>query len=126
MNRLIRCTIVVCLGLIVVLPAAAEEEGISDSLATTVEKQIDPLNGERRFARKFEAGDKAPVPLPTPVDPVSLLGTSSQPGPVGIGEISTGAERAGGALISPRGGGSISTPRQRADREIRKLIRKLG
>lgn len=54
-----------------------------------------------------------------------LGGTSTtlSPGPVSIGDTGTSFNR-GSVLVSPTGG-SVYTPKQRADREIKGLIRRL-
>lgn len=69
-----------------------------------------------------------PVPLPTPIDPSVLAshGFTASQGPVAQATSSGRAVGMGGAglMLSSRGGG-FSSPRQRADREIRQLIRRL-
>ncbi len=50
---------------------------------------------------------------------------ASRPGPVAINSEKLSFGGGGSALVSPRGG-TISTPRMQADREIHRLIRKLN
>jgi hypothetical protein len=51
---------------------------------------------------------------------------SSKPGPTSIGSSGDIAGRNGSAIVTPRGSGPMYSPKQRADREISRLIRKLG
>jgi hypothetical protein len=55
---------------------------------------------------------------------LTLTGRESTPGPVSLGGSSRTLTR-GTALVGPTGG-SVYTPKQRADREIKGLIRKLN
>jgi len=55
----------------------------------------------------------------------AAVAASAQAGPIVIGGSDLTGARAGGAIVGPRGG-SVYTPKQRADREIRRLIRDLG
>jgi len=71
--------------------------------------------GNVRIALKHEQPNVILVPGPKPDDPVTSIG------PVD----SDGRKAIGGALASPRGG-SVLSPKQKADRDIRKLIRSLG
>jgi hypothetical protein len=99
------------------------------ALAEEVER-IDPFDGQRthgiiRYAKLPPPRiDKAP-PLPGPIEPSAIAAASAGSvdvkGPIAM---STAGLRGGygSALVSPRGG-SMSTPRQRANREIRKMIR---
>jgi hypothetical protein len=71
------------------------------------------------------------VPLPTPTQPLGTAGaTFAARGPVDSAPIGAqsfseaGMTGGTGALLAPRGS-SFSTPRQRADREIRQMIRRI-
>ena len=70
-------------------------------------------------------------PMPQPVDPTPTNGKAfAQQGPVssaanGLQSFSkAGLSVGAGALLAPRGAG-FSSPRQRADREIRRMIRRI-
>lgn len=52
--------------------------------------------------------------------------TTSKPGPTSIGSDGDIPGRNGSALVTPSGNGPMYTPKQQADREISRLIRKLG
>jgi hypothetical protein len=73
--------------------------------------------------------DAGPVRLPRPVgDSASAMSLSSQAstaiaGPVAM---SFDSPRLSGAMAQPRGGGSMYSGQQQADREIKKLIRRLN
>ncbi|MCP3979871.1 MAG: hypothetical protein GY716_11230 [bacterium] len=73
--------------------------------------------------------DRSPVVgpgLPQPIypRPEEDLGMSSvKAGPVSIGST---AGATGGAIVGPRGGGSVGTAKQQGDREIRRVIRRLN
>jgi len=101
--------------------AAAEHEG-SSPIQTFVKAADDPM-GIVKFARKFEVVDGLRPPMPVPVEPALALDRDALAGPVAMtdGELSSGL---GSALVAPRGAATCS-PRQIADREIRKLIRRL-
>lgn len=77
-----------------------------------------------KFAQKNPVRITGPGPLPVPVEPESA-GTfsASVKGPVALQGSALGASY-GSALVRPRGG-AFSSPRQQADREIRRLIRRL-
>jgi len=77
-----------------------------------------------KLERKLPTGDGIRPPMPVPIDPTLVLSRDSVTGPVitGDGDLSTGL---GSAMLTPRGA-AMSSPRQIADREIRKLIRRLG
>jgi len=69
--------------------------------------------------------DGSPVPLPTPVDPALANAGLSKSGPTASTmPIPMQAGDGTGGLLTPRGG-AMSTPKQRADRQIRQLIRRL-
>ena len=51
---------------------------------------------------------------------------SSKPGPTSIGSGGDIPGRNGSAIVTPRGSGPMYSPKQQADREISRLIRKLG
>jgi hypothetical protein len=65
-------------------------------------------------------------PLPTPVDPVpapmDIAKTGPTANPVMFSTMSS--DTAGAVLVAPRGG-AMSSPKARADRQIRLLIRRL-
>ena len=88
-----------------------------------LERTANPM-GVVKFAQKNPVRIIGPGPLPVPIEPESA-GTfsASVKGPVAFSATALG-ESYGGALIRPRGG-SFSSPRQQADREIRSLIRRL-
>ena len=69
-----------------------------------------------------------PVSLPPPSDPDEERSSQAQPprtpGPVG-GLKTDDLNGFGASMVGPRGGG-MSTPKQRADREIKLLIKRLG
>lgn len=77
----------------------------------------------------FPHPDGPPVSLPTPVEPSSSTeGNTDQllnmTGPMGFDDYgATGA--LGSGFVTPRGS-TMSTPRMRADREIRRLINRLN
>ena len=68
------------------------------------------------------------TPMPTPGDPtpdaVPGGGSASIKGPIAMSEAGVRGGY-GSALVSPRGG-TMSTPRQRANREVRQMIRKMN
>ena len=71
------------------------------------------------------------TPLPTPTEPYATAGKSfGLRGPVSsaptkLHSFSEGGMTGGaGALLAPRGAG-FSTPRQQADREIRRMVRRI-
>ena len=71
-----------------------------------------------------------PVPLPMPGDPTGGNGLSkgisaAVPGPVSSTDI-LGVGGSGSGFVAPAGGGAMMTPEQRAEREIRSLVKKLG
>ena len=96
--------------------AQPEETGL-------LERAGSPL-GIVKFAQKNPVRIAGPAPLPTPVEPESA-GTFavSAKGPVAMQAPALGASY-GSVLVRPRGG-AMSSPRQQADREIRRLIRRL-
>ena len=69
-----------------------------------------------------------PVSLPPPGDPDEERSSQAQPprqpGPTS-GLKNGDVDSIGGSMVGPRGGG-MSTPQQRADREIKLLIKRLG
>ena len=89
--------------------------------------QADPSGmpgGSAKFNKKALYRNTGPGPLPSPVEPQSAASRPiSLKGPVTMADPSTGSSF-GSALVAPRGG-AMSSPRQRADREIRRLIRRL-
>lgn len=101
--------------------AAAAQEGSNPIQACF--KSADGPMGIVKFARKFEVADGQRPPMPVPVDPALTLSRDALSGPVAMtdGNLSSGL---GSALVAPRGA-AASSPRQIADREIRKLIRRL-
>lgn len=101
--------------------ATAEHEGTSP--VQIFVKAADHPSGVVKFARKFEVVDGTAPPMPVPIEPTSMLQRDALSGPVSMsdGDLSTAM---GSVLLAPRGG-ALSSPRQIADREIRKLIRRL-
>jgi len=108
-----------CLGLalalVLIAPAAALADAAPDP-SEQLEPAADrsPSYGIVRLDLKREYRP-SPVPLPMPVEP--------DPDPRSVG--STSSPDFGSALVGARGS-AASTPQQQAEREIRRLIRKLG
>ena len=115
--------------LLLLLPLCAlATAGWADDLAEPeqtglLERASMPL-GIVKFAQKPPARDASPVPLPVPIDPESAaMLASSVKGPSAMPGSALG-DSYGNAMVRPRGA-AFSSPRQQADREIRRLIRKL-
>jgi len=72
-------------------------------------------------------GDESPVRLPRPVgDSMAASVESAVPGPIAsYGDTGIKSGDISGAFAQPRGGGSIYSEKERADHEIRRLIRRL-
>jgi hypothetical protein len=103
--------------------AGQADDMIEPEQTAVLERAANPL-GVIKFAQKPPTREASPVPLPVPVDPEStgILATSLK-GPVAAPDGGLGAFY-GSALVRPRGG-TFSSPRQQADREIRRLISRL-
>lgn len=101
--------------------AAAEHEG-SSPIQVFV-KAADHPSGLVKLARRFEVVDGPAPGMPVPIEPAPVLGRDALSGPAAMsdGDLSTGISS---VLLAPRGA-AFSSPRQIADREIRKLIRRL-
>ena len=70
--------------------------------------------------------DKAPVPLPHPVETAPAPGGESTMAARQGGPVATGRPSTGGSAIPGMSGGNILSSKQRADQEIKRLIRRLG
>ena len=106
----------VVLALLVLMPAVTLAEEVPDN-RTEIEDITDPTGGVVKLNLNY-SGPKAPVPLPMPIDPPVR--------PSSAYEQDSGSTSLGGSsIVAPRGG-AMSTPKQQADREIRRLIRRLG
>ena len=86
-------------------------------------------SGVRHVAPRLPLQDDGipPVPLPTPVEPGAGgfgFGVDATRGPVG--GINAVAPSGGNGFLAPAGGGAFMTPEQRAERQIRNLVKKLG
>jgi hypothetical protein len=86
-------------------------------------KAADPKTGLVKLARRFDVVDGMVTPMPVPVEPESMRFDAALSGPAAMagGDTSTAV---GNVLLAPRGG-AMASPRELADREIRKLIRRL-
>jgi len=93
---------------------------------TSVIQQTGGGGGVKDLARAHPIFDEGPgpVPLPAPGDPVRA-GYSAVTGPVGSAPDSGGTLSQNGLTLAPRGSAGMS-PKQKADRQIQLVIRKLG
>lgn len=100
------------------------------STAALADDEVAPLDGQRSFgiikyAKLLPSRVNITPPLPTPGDPpafaASSAGSVDVKGPIAMSNVGMGGGF-GNALVAPRGG-AMSTPRQIANREIRKMIR---
>jgi len=106
----------VILALLVLMPAVALAEEEPDN-RTEIGDVTDPTGGVVKLNLNYSHAI-SPVPLPMPIEPpVRASSTYEQ----SSGNTSLG----GSSIVAPRGG-AMSTPKQQADREIRRLIRRLG
>ena len=95
----------------------------NEEQTTILERAINP-GGIIKFAKKLPTRPDTPTDLPPPSDPPG----AGQPlaGPKGFAMSASGAVGGfGSALVTPRGA-PMASPKQQADREIRKLIRSLN
>jgi hypothetical protein len=114
--------VTLCAALLLVCTGAWAE--IVDNPPRTVEGQGELSRGVEhwRLTHDRTVDWQTPVPLPVPgKEPMPV--TSGTPGPVAADNFSARGT-AGMSMITPRGG-AISSPRQQAEREIRRLIRHL-
>ena len=81
------------------------------------------------YSRNDLFPDKPTVPLPVPVSAAEfdVTGSTVQPhsGPISRG-LATLEPTSSGALISPRNGRALYSPQMRAEREIKRVIRRIG
>ena len=87
-----------------------------------VDSDLPGTSGIVKMNRNFNSeGGAKPIPLPMPIEPTGGMGAGATALPGS--EAKTGA---GGINIGAVGGGTaMMTPKQRADRQIRKVIRTL-
>ena len=115
MKRLL--TVVAVLGagaLMAALPAHAQMAGPPDTGSDQLIAVGSGMGSIKHVARVTPLGETH-VGMPGPYEP--------EPGPVALG--SQLMPSRGSAIVHPTGGRIVS-PKQQADREIQKLIRKLG
>lgn len=80
----------------------------------------------RHFESRIGPEEPGPIELPRPIDVEPIL-SYAMPGGGALSKLegSVPGTQFGGALMGPRGGGAIGSPRARADKEIKSLIRLL-
>lgn len=115
----------VTLALVVSIGGALAEEG-DDSRPTAILDPNNQFTGVLKLALKHEVAEqKDDDPMPAPIlAPPKLTATAAKAGPVGSATRSE-TPSFGGAIVTPRGG-AMSTPKQLADRQINRLIRRLN
>lgn len=123
MNK--KMVLVAVAGLVLVAGAtlAASPPPTYNSLGSLAEGEIYTNNDPRPFS-------EGAVALPTTSGGTGAKSgegaASSKPGPTSIGSNGDIPGRSGSAIVTPRGSGPMYSPKQQADREISRLIRKLG
>jgi len=114
--------LVVCAGVLLYGSVTAGETEYEAPQWRVVKAASDPM-GIVKFARKFPTVEGPRPPMPVPIEPLLTLSRDAITGPVtmtgGEGSVSFGS-----ALLAPRGA-AMSSPQELAEREIRKLIRRL-
>lgn len=106
--------------------------GNRDGISTPILPATIAVGGLYDSSQLFpQSEDAPPVSLPMPSEPteLNLLKDDVAVSPVvpfgGSSKADYGASLGGSALVSPRGGGPLSSPQQLAEREIDRLIRRL-
>lgn len=116
MKRISRNLLLLSVGLLMATSAMA----FDNPLAEQIDRAYDPTGGIRKMQRATpELQELPPVPLPMPIEPGFL--SSATPTQPGKADVSMGSA---GAMVAARGA-AMATPQQRADMQIRRLIRNL-
>ncbi len=116
MSKSLRLLLVLAMVL-TVIPAAFAEHGTS---GTNVNAAAD--TGIRNFAKRNPEWQEGADDLPPPQDPNEMAGLGVR-GPVANAKTAVTSFSFGS--VAPRGG-TMSSAKQRADRQIQRLIRDLG
>lgn len=111
-----------CLLLAIVLLTPAVLAGASQAPVEMIDQELIPARHIKELAMSYHVVyTTGPGPVtPTPVDPDPGL----RAGPISAGSRDAGMGL-GSAIVSPRGGGAMYSPREQAGRDIDRLIRKL-
>ena len=109
--------------------------GATGALAENTDRVVTPIMPGQAPGQMYSRADLHPQPevrptnMPSPVTTPAPVATSSLArGPVSniVGPaVFSDSSVAGGSLMTPRGG-AMSSPKMKADREIRRVIKRLG